>query len=177
MSCSECQLGRTVSYCLLGRTRRCWSPPSLPRTRTRPATERSRSNQVCQRPPPYGSTPTIRYPAFVLFETGLSLRHGLRASRRRPHAMGAVLLLTFATVSSRGSHAWQTLQRVCCMHLQRSRPSGRTGNRWPGHAVLCAPGSGVMRTTCQCVRRPYGCHFQAGSLCRPQTRRSCCGCA
>ncbi len=47
------------------------------RTSTRPAIDRSRSNHVCQSPPPYGSTFTIAYPDLMPLDTGLSLKQGL----------------------------------------------------------------------------------------------------
>ena len=51
--------------------------PSASRMSTRPATLKSRSNQVYQSPPPYVCTPTLRKPLFFDAVTGLSLRHGL----------------------------------------------------------------------------------------------------
>ncbi len=65
------------------RTRRCCRVPPGARTSTRPATDRSRSNQVCHRPPPYGSTLTDSHALFLVsLDTGFSFRHGLRYGRR-----------------------------------------------------------------------------------------------
>mmetsp|Transcript_27700 Transcript_27700/g.70576 ORF Transcript_27700/g.70576 Transcript_27700/m.70576 type:complete len:333 (-) Transcript_27700:270-1268(-) len=60
------------------RTRRCWiCSPSPPRTSTRPARPRSRSNQVYHSPPPYVSTLIMSHPLLDDLLTGLSLRQGL----------------------------------------------------------------------------------------------------
>ena len=76
-----------------GLTSLCCSCPSL-RTSTLPATLRSRSNQVCQSPPPYGSTLTMRKSDLMLLETGFSLRQGLQgkqvlACSTHAHAVGS----------------------------------------------------------------------------------------
>lgn len=76
-----------------GLTSLCCSCPSF-RTSTLPATLRSRSNQVCQSPPPYGSTLTMRKSDLMLLETGFSLRQGLQGKRKlacsnRAHTVGS----------------------------------------------------------------------------------------
>ncbi len=50
--------------------------PSDPRTITLPAIPRSRSNQVCHRPPPYVSTPTCKKPSPCFLLTGLIRKQG-----------------------------------------------------------------------------------------------------
>ena len=55
-----------------------WWPtlPFLPRTRARPASLRSRSNQVIQMPPPYFSAPTLIEPLSLLSERFFTRRQG-----------------------------------------------------------------------------------------------------
>lgn len=64
------------------RTNRWRRAPEGVRTSTRPATDRSRSNQVCHRPPPYGSTFTLSHALFLTsLLTGFSFRHGLQPEK------------------------------------------------------------------------------------------------
>ena len=63
-------------------TRRC-TRRSPSRSRARPATERSRSNQVCHRPPPYVSTFSMRKPHLAPLDTGFSFRQGLHRAAQR----------------------------------------------------------------------------------------------
>mmetsp|Transcript_20396 Transcript_20396/g.61444 ORF Transcript_20396/g.61444 Transcript_20396/m.61444 type:complete len:308 (+) Transcript_20396:219-1142(+) len=67
---------RRIGFSIL--TNRWRRAPEGVRTSTRPATDRSRSNQVCHRPPPYGSTFTLSHALFLTsLLTGFSFRHGL----------------------------------------------------------------------------------------------------
>jgi len=97
-----------------GRARRCTSRSPL-RSSTRPATERSRSNQVCHRPPPYVSTASIWKPGLSPLDTGFSFRHGLRGTR---HGVGCL-------VRKRGGrpHSTYFCTRRCEGHRYLSKTS------------------------------------------------------
>ena len=59
------------------RTSLCSSLPPAPRIRTRPATDKSRSNQVPNSPPPYVSMFTMSKPDLVFLLIGFTFRQGL----------------------------------------------------------------------------------------------------
>ena len=147
--CSTAALGR-------GLTSLCCSCPSL-RTSTLPATLRSRSNQVCQSPPPYGSTLTMRKSDLMLLETGFSLRQGLQgkhtlACSAHNHALKQALqqeestaLCTSCIIVGAGRHhvpveglqgrATTRLLRIVWLYCGVNKIVGKGGLVWQMHSA------------------------------------------
>ncbi len=173
----QCTTGRAAGRQVPGaciRTSLCSSRgPS--RSSTRPATLRSRSNQVCHRPPPYGSTLSVRKPDLAPLECGFSFRQGLQGMRSRHsttpqhcHRSIAILITypTFPTprpraMSSSGQEEESTsFMDTVCMH---AHVPGSHAARVHGHGGTLQRRS--SRRACRCARRP------CGSRCRPHSGR------